>query len=164
MRRRRGRRQGEAGPRAATSRAAGVAGRPPGERWVPRTVRGGRRWLCNPQPPRPPSSPACVPPSAWPALGSLSVFLSPVFQTGSAGLSVTCRRVPGWKSEVAPVPARGPRRKPVPGEESALREQGGRLVQVRGWVASPRAGRWAVTQSLSGSAAPALQPHSPCLF
>lgn len=79
---------------------------------------------------------------------SLGLSLPCVFQTGSAGLSVTCRRVPGWKSEVAPVAARGARRKPVPGEESALREQGGRLVQVRGWVASPRAGRWAVTQSV----------------
>ncbi|KAK2496882.1 hypothetical protein MC885_020713, partial [Smutsia gigantea] len=59
---------------------------------------------------------------------------------GSARLSVTCCRVPGWRSEVSappPVPACGARRSRVP--ESALREQGGRLVQVRG------AGRRAVT-------------------
>lgn len=55
------------------------------------------------------------------------------FQTGSARLSVTCCRVPGWRSEVSappPVPACGARRSRVP--ESALRKQGGRLVQVRG--------------------------------
>lgn len=35
--------------------------------------------------------------------------------------------------------------------------QGGRLVQVRGRVVSPRAGRWAVTQPICSSV---LQPHS----
>ena len=35
--------------------------------------------------------------------------------------------------------------------------QGGRLVQVRGRVLSPRAGRWAVTQQICSSA---LQPRS----
>ncbi|ELK06326.1 hypothetical protein PAL_GLEAN10023946 [Pteropus alecto] len=69
-------------------------------------------------------SPPALPPG-WPAPlpplcqhSGLSCSFSPLcFQTGSARLSVTCCRVPGWRSEVSaslPVPACGAHRKPSP--------------------------------------------------
>lgn len=60
--------------------------------------------------------------------------LSLFFETGSALLTVTCCRLPGWRSEVSRRSGSSPRSPPASSRvlESTLREQGGHLVQVRG--------------------------------
>lgn len=72
---------------------------------------------------------------------------------GSARLSVTCCPVPGWRSEVLPRRRGSSLRSPPEAEspESALREQGDRLVQVRG----PGQGGDPVGKRRAGPAAPA---------
>ncbi|KAI5243527.1 C-Type Lectin Domain Family 4 Member D [Manis pentadactyla] len=90
---------------------------------VPRLLRRASRWLPRAGPrDQGPGRRAPPPPRRVP--------VQPPPAAGSARLSVTCCRVPGWRSEVSappPVPACGARRSRVP--ESALRKQGGRLVQ-----------------------------------
>lgn len=149
----RGRRQGEARPRGA----AAVAGPRPAP-----TAGKGRR-LCDTRPPRRP--PRRAPPRALPTLG-LALSL-PCFQTGSARLPVTCRRVPGWSSEVPVSPrvaACGAPGSRVPGERPE--GAGGRRVQVRGAGAGRARGRGAVTgraPGAGGAGSPAPRSSPTCV-
>lgn len=135
----RGLQQGEARPagRHLVGRARVAGRRPPGggdsSRRDPGEAGGGGGSYATRSPPVLP--PAGLRPSLHSANTRISRSFSPLcFQTGSARLTVTCRRVPGWRSEVS-VAAGSSLRSPPPPEaespENALREQGGRLVQVR---------------------------------
>lgn len=156
-------------PRARRPAGGGrAAGRPPrgppgwrvarrGECWGPPTVRGGRQRLCNPQPPRPPSPPACLPPCLRSAGARISLVLSLpcVFHTGSARPSVTCCRVPGWRSEAPAASRRSQLSEPASSQSPERRAPWG--CRVAAWSRC-EAGSWArglgAGLSLSRSAAP----------
>lgn len=119
--------------------AAAGRGRPgPGKRagWCgPRGPRG-HRWLdgrlCKPLPLANPPACSLAHWAAAPRPPRPTHSLA-LFETGSALLTVTCCRLPGWRSEVSRRSGSSPRSPPASSRvlESTLREQGGHLVQVR---------------------------------
>lgn len=168
----RGLQQGEARPagRHLVGRARVAGRRPPGggdsSRRDPGEAGGGGGSYATRSPPVLP--PAGLRPSLHSANTRISRSFSPLcFQTGSARLTVTCRRVPGWRSEVSVAAGSSlrspPPRSRVPGErpEGAGWPPG---PGACGRVGSPAAGRCAVTgrrpwvppSQRSGSAP---QPH-----
>lgn len=141
--------------------AAAGRGRPgPGKQagWCgPRGPRG-HRWLdgrlCKPLPLASPPACSLAHWAAAPRPPQPTHSLA-LFETGSALLTVTCCRLPGWRSEVSRRSGSSPRSPPASSRvlESTLREQGGHLVQVRG------PGREGEGSSISGTFSIACPCH-----
>lgn len=150
-----GGRQGEA--RALGSQLAGVA-RVAGPALGAHHGEEGRGDATRSPLGHPPRRPAPLPPLCqhW----VLSRSFSPLcFQTGSARLSVTCCRVPGWRSEVSVSPrvaACGAHRKPSP-RRAPWGSRVAAWSRCVGPGREPAGGRGAVTGRRPGAAQPDLQ-------